>query len=269
MEIAETLMTPADASKLLEANTNNRLLSPRRVNALSACIARGEWIVDGNPVKVSADGVLLDGQHRLAAIVQAKQTVPVLVVTGLPKDSQLVMDSGRSRSFADYLRIRGVSNVSNVAAAIRLLWMYNEGYLASSHGWHTAVAANQQLWALFQARGEDVAAAISATRPVRQHLMVPPSACAVAWLIFVQLDGDDCVDFFAQLGMQRPMEASAVLALARLLSNRERSDTGSVNQQILMALTIKAWNAYRNGDEVKQLMWRRGGSGREKFPVPI
>lgn len=268
MKITETLMTPADASKLLETNTSNRLLSPRRINALSACIARGEWIVDGNPIKVAEDGVLLDGQHRLAAIAQTKQAVPVVLATGLSRESQLVMDSGRSRSFADYLRIRGVGNISNVASAIRLLWMYEEGAMASTGMWRTLSPTNQQLWDLYQHRGTEVEAGISVTRPVRRHVPIAASVATVCWMIFNRIDSDDCEDFCAQLGMQKTVDSSAVLALSRLLSNRERADTGTLNQQIVMALMIKAWNAYRAGDEVQQLKWRRGGAAKEKFPEP-
>lgn len=267
MKIAETLMTPADASKLLEANTSNRLLNPRRVNVLSACIARGEWIVDGNPIKLAEDGTLLDGQHRLAAIVQAKQAVTVALAADLPRESQVVMDSGRSRSFGDYLRIRGVGNISHVAAAIRLLWVYESGAFAMST-WRSLYPTNQQLWELYEHCGSEVQAAISVTRTVRRYVPVPASVLGVCWMIFNRIDADDCDDFFAQLGMQKTVESSPVLALSRLLSNRERTDTGSLNQQILMAFVIKAWNAYRAGDDVQLIKWRRGGSAPEKFPEP-
>ena len=33
-------------------------------------------------------------------------------------------------------------------------------------------------------------------------------------------------------------------------------------------LVIKAWNAYRNGDELRLLRFKPGGANPEKFPMP-
>src|SRR5258708_11331106 len=121
IDVQQVTLTPEDASHLMEKNIGNRLLSPRRVNSLAQSISRGEWLFDGNPIRLTSDGRLLDGQHRLAAIMQAGESVPVLMLHGLEPESQLAIDSGRPRTFSDYLRLRGVAQIHSVAAAVRLL----------------------------------------------------------------------------------------------------------------------------------------------------
>jgi len=32
---------------------------------------------------------------------------------------------------------------------------------------------------------------------------------------------------------------------------------------------LKAWNAWREGREVKILAWKRGGANPERFPIPV
>src|SRR4051794_31155207 len=99
-------VTPAVAADMLAANTKNRTLRRTLVDVYAADMAKGNWQFTGEAVKISTDGVLLDGQHRLEAIVQAGVTVPMLVVRGLPRATQDVMDSGAKRSAADALRLR-------------------------------------------------------------------------------------------------------------------------------------------------------------------
>jgi hypothetical protein len=36
----------------------------------------------------------------------------------------------------------------------------------------------------------------------------------------------------------------------------------------LTALIVKAWNAYRKGEQIFLLHWRRGGARPERFPIP-
>jgi hypothetical protein len=43
---------------------------------------------------------------------------------------------------------------------------------------------------------------------------------------------------------------------------------GQRNARWMTAITIKTWNAFRNGDEIGQLKWRAGGAAPEAFPIP-
>lgn len=67
-------VTPEMAAKLLEHNKWNRPLNDLHVHRIKNQILKGKWQFNGDTIKVSADGDVLDGQHRLWAVIsQGKQ----------------------------------------------------------------------------------------------------------------------------------------------------------------------------------------------------
>src|ERR1700677_3692262 len=135
MKIEEIKMTPALATKLLQKNTMNRNLSQRIVGAYAAAMAAGEWVPDGSPFRIAESGRLLDGQHRLAAIVQSNVTICLVVISGLPDDSQLTMDTGATRTFAHFLQGRGYTDPGTLAATTSALWKWRNGALDYRGDW--------------------------------------------------------------------------------------------------------------------------------------
>jgi len=119
------------AKDMLSRNDQNRLLSRGAVKSWTRCMIRDRWKLTGTPIQIDENGTIVDGQHRLNAIVAyyehcrtnniIPQPVRFLVVSNLDPEVRLVVDSGRKRSAADALGIRGVTNAPVVAAACRWL----------------------------------------------------------------------------------------------------------------------------------------------------
>lgn len=117
MKTEVVLMTPQKAQALMSKNAVfNRELRPSTVSGLADAIRRGEWVVSHQGIAVSKSGVVLDGQHRLCAIVQADMAVPILVTTGVEDDAFKVIDIGLKRSNADVLNVS-----QHLAACARFL----------------------------------------------------------------------------------------------------------------------------------------------------
>lgn len=112
---------PHEARSYLEANTMNRNLNEHHVKRLRQLIADGDWWMNGETVIFANDGTLLDGQHRLSAIVAAGVSVDVLVVRGIDHDAFRTLDGGRTRTTGEVLAIDGEKNANNVAAAVQAL----------------------------------------------------------------------------------------------------------------------------------------------------
>ncbi|QNL30839.1 hypothetical protein SEA_ESTES_151 [Mycobacterium phage Estes] len=102
-------VNPALASAWLEGNKGNRPLNTKHVQMLSNAIQAGRFQYNGDTIRISKEGTLLDGQHRLNAVIEADATVPMLVVFGLDEDVVSSIDQGRPRSVIDILRMRGLS----------------------------------------------------------------------------------------------------------------------------------------------------------------
>lgn len=117
MECKVISMTPALASHYLSNNPSNRPVSPKRVSQFAAMMANGQWALNGETVVISATGRLLDGQHRLAAVLEYGSAVPMLVVTGALDSTFSTIDIGAKRSAGDILAMSGYRNTNILGAA--------------------------------------------------------------------------------------------------------------------------------------------------------
>lgn len=106
-----------------------RPLKESHVERLALAIERGEWMLTPQGIVVATDGGVLDGQHRLHAIVLAEQTVDMFVTYGVSADVFAVLDTGIVRTAADVMRTKGEKNSFHLASAAKLLFCYN-GYRA-------------------------------------------------------------------------------------------------------------------------------------------
>lgn len=91
-------VTPEIANDLLKLNTNNyRKYDNNRVASYSNDMINGKWQTNADPIRISKSGVLLDGQHRLMAIVKSGTTQEMLIVYDVD-DSVSVFDVGMKRT---------------------------------------------------------------------------------------------------------------------------------------------------------------------------
>ena len=105
MELTVETITPKQAEKYLQFNTHNRPLRNSLVMQYAKDMASGNWRLTHQGVAFNCDGTLLDGQHRLSAIVESGATVQMLVARGVDSRNQLVMDDHAKRSAGDALSL--------------------------------------------------------------------------------------------------------------------------------------------------------------------
>ncbi len=125
MKIERMTITPAIAADFLSKNTKNRPLSDKRTHAIANAIRNGEWMLNGDAIRFSESGELIDGQTRLSAIIRAGMPVDSLVIWGLPNESFRTIDiNGSARTAGDVLAISGVKDYRLCAtlAASVLMW---------------------------------------------------------------------------------------------------------------------------------------------------
>ncbi|MCC5828943.1 MAG: hypothetical protein JJU36_05800 [Phycisphaeraceae bacterium] len=88
-------------------NTNNRKVSQKHVERLARDMAEGKWVLTHNGIAFGPDGTLLDGQHRLWAIIESGCTIEMFVYCNMDPKSMMAIDCGKTRSMADILNIAG------------------------------------------------------------------------------------------------------------------------------------------------------------------
>lgn len=116
MKLRVVLMTPTVAQALLDKNhPRNRTPKPGRISMYANDIINDRWQLTHEAVAVDEDGYLIDGQNRLAAIIQANKAAPILLITGVPCKAMLAVDQGLSRTVADIAKVYDESKPSMTA----------------------------------------------------------------------------------------------------------------------------------------------------------
>ena len=121
------------ATEYLKLNhPNNRNLRRDRVRSLANDMNTGNWMQSGDPIRFDTDGHLIDGQHRLAALVTIDAKLPFLVLRGVAPNAIHVIDTGAARRPMDALKIAGHNNTALLAGAARVLYRLKAGPLDGS-----------------------------------------------------------------------------------------------------------------------------------------
>lgn len=79
IEVTLQDVTPEMAAELLARNRNTRRLDPAWVHELSLRILEGSFELRKDGIDLDIEGNLINGQHRLSAIIEAGKTVPIYV----------------------------------------------------------------------------------------------------------------------------------------------------------------------------------------------
>lgn len=111
---------PDVARDWLKSNhPNNRALSKSRVRAYAADMVAGQWHLSDQPISFDEEGRLVNGQHRLEAVILSRKEVNFLVVRGVAKEAMLVIDSGKRRTTDEQFRITGRQWPRGAGATVR------------------------------------------------------------------------------------------------------------------------------------------------------
>lgn len=262
------VVTPEMAEIFLLANERNRNFIHSNTDKLASAMRAGEWEFNGAPIVFDSNGNLVDGQHRLRAVARTQVSVPMLIVRGVkPVKAQDVIDVGAKRSLNSALRIRGYANANALAAAANYAIPLIEKGLPQTSTRKPSIPAAVRFVEANPSLGE-VSAPLA--ERLRHSVALPAGPGAALHFVFSLIDPADALDFFTRATKGEGLyEGDAIFALRQILSPTalaKRSHRHSLPMHVRIAYTIKAWNAYRTGVEVKMLRWAPGGASPERFP---
>lgn len=106
MYFTQKTITPEIATQMLLDNVHNRRLNAKRVQTLMSDMKNGNWTESPQPICFDTQNKLIDGQHRLSAVVRSGVPVVMTIAYDVPRSA--VIDKGLERSTGDALFMRGV-----------------------------------------------------------------------------------------------------------------------------------------------------------------
>lgn len=256
-------LTPELAVELLERNGLNRPLSDPHVHRIARQIKEGKWRFNGDSIKVADTQDILDGQHRLWAVIEAKTPVETVIVYGIERDAFATIDTlRRTRSGSDVLALNGAHrNRKTIAAAITWFLRYRRGVLEQYRAPQNRIE-NSDIEDCYKENGGIVPAA---ERAQKLRRVVNPGLLAFLYYIIVNRNPD------VAERMMRTLEYPSAVGITDpffCLRSYFLADHQKLKEPLMtIALTIKAANAAHRNQSMKVLAWRNQGDRPEPFPV--
>lgn len=237
-------------------------------------MSRSEWELNGDSIRFSETGVLLDGQHRLAAIIKSGVSIETLVVTGLPDSVFDVIDVGARRSAGDVLDIRGYKNYNTVAAAAKMYFVW-EAHGNPFHG--TAPSSRPTIRQIEHVVDEnpglkEAVKLATASRWAKKY--ITPGMGAFCFYVFGQSAYADCVESFygvLDTGIATMKKDAAFLLRDMLMEDKTLAGKRKMSQKYKCALIFKAFKKHATREPSVLLRISIGGPKPEKelFELPM
>jgi hypothetical protein len=274
-------VTSAMARGWLSRNVENQRNKRRLViEDYARDMAADRWQLTGDPIKITPDGNLIDGQMRCQAILQAIEQNPELksvriaVAFNVPPAAMKVIDIGARRSVADALRMEEATNRNHLGTILRRAFTWEQGNLADmrNSAFYPRPTLSELVEFFRQSRNEFIAAT-DRGMDVRDQGVDRASAAGTAYFVLRRLDDNEAKTFFEGMvtgAIGTP--TSPILVLRnRLIRARgdDRADALDLTERLYFYMV--AWNAFRADEPIdrNRLMLPRGGINNANFVRPI
>lgn len=275
MEVETVTPAMAEAWLASAAGLPQRHLTPGRVRQFASAMTRGQWRVTHQGIAIDPDGVLIDGQHRLSAVVLSGVTVQMMVAYDVPRETFDAFDTGQARTTASTLHIAGIVDANATAAAARLILTYDQigETKRSAHSDIRSGATTRDVLNFIESsRGETLRGALPVARSLAQtfNRYGMRSWLAAAVTIIDETAPDAMVreEFLDKMHSGAMLaDQSPILTFRRWLISETgyaRSDR-SYRSPVGVAAYIKTWNAWTMGRDLGVIRMR---VGREEWPIP-
>jgi len=266
-------ITPDMAKKILaHRNKNNRPIRYTHLEKLSDAIEKDEWKVTNQGIAFDADGNLIDGQHRLAAILQTRKTVKMMVATNMDANIFDVVDTGSKRSTGDALDILGSEHGRTVSAALKIYICYQKFPEKAWSGAAIQQPSTSDVIAIYKDRQDEIEALLSVIKKKHRNFKCFSMSLGLVLSILL-LDAGwsdmqiwqfwDCIT----LGANLPPD-SVVLSFRNQLSDPHFRKRHYGTQRYMLNAFIKCFNSYITNESINKFVAPRHDTKMYKIQKP-
>lgn len=264
-ELAAEFLSNEKAPEVGVKGTNRKASAAIVAEYAAAMLRPGEWKLNHQGIAFDEEGTLIDGGHRLRAVIKASETRPDLKVKffvsfGVPADSVSTMDIGKRRLPSDFLTMHGEVNATSLSGVLRAAYCYFHVPWNGVESW-TRYRLTPQPQMEFLDKNPLLRDAVYEGFALKRILK--QSAGGAFWFLAKTIRPDvDVQDFVVGLRSGANLEkGNPILTLRELLLNaRDARRMYEVPEEL--ALTIKAFNRWMAGGRYESLAFRYD----EQFP---
>lgn len=256
------VVTPQMATQLLEHNQLNRPLRDNHVQRIARQIIEGKWKFNGDTIKIADTGDVLDGQHRLWAVIESKRTIETVLVRGVERDAFATIDTIRApRSGGDTLALNGAERYRNImASALGWLIRWNRGVL-ETYREPTNRIENSEIEAYF-AENPRIISAVERAAKLRKVA----NPAIMGFVFYAAFNRNNPLADRMMDTLEDPTGVAISDPFFRLRSYF-LADHHKVKDPIVsIAVCFKSLNAAYRAQKMQSLTWRNQGKSPEAFP---
>lgn len=255
-------LTPEVATELLERNGNNRPLSDAHVSRIANQIRVGKWKFNGDTIKIADTNDILDGQHRLWAVIEAKKPIDTIIVYGIEADAFATIDTLRKpRSGSDILALKGLRLYgTTTSTALQWLLRWQRKCLLDYRAPKNRIE-NSDIEMAFE-NNPAMVQAVQRIMKLRNIANTP----IMGFLYYVI----SCRNPEMAERMVTTLEDPSKIAVSDpffRLRTYFTANTKVKDPIMTIALAIKAANAAKKGLRIERLNWNGHGNRPEPFPT--
>ena len=254
MEIKLISVTPELATQYLAKTQKNRNKKPATIRRYANDMMRGKWLDNtAETIKFNTVGSLIDGQHRLEAVVMSKKTISFWVAFDVPDAAMQVIDTGAIRSAGDALKIAGHNGYSNEIAALARKCIAIEGgneMVLGSKKIKLGAAAVTNADILAYCEQHDLTDHCRFGQKISQQQFIRTLTTSeyqfLHWFLG-RIDRTAAETFLGNLAnLDGLRDGDPIYTLTRRLNQGKDSLTGKMRLHAI----VTAWNAWRRGEKL-------------------
>jgi hypothetical protein len=253
-------VSPELATRWLEGNTHNRTLKQWLVDRFVRDMQADRWQLTHQGIAFDVDEVLIDGQHRLWAVVLSGKTVPMRVFFNEPIETMMAVDTGVSRSNFDVLHLNGeVGEITPIHLATLRAMLAG----ASSHGPRLTVSEESQQMAK---HADAINFGMKHLAFCRFRGVATATIRGIIARAYYAADHAKLIHFcdILKTGTSGDEEDLPILLLWQFLLSNANAGKAEAVRRIRYAKAERALLAYLRGDRIAHLR----AVGSELFPLP-
>lgn len=258
------VITPCFAAWILEVlNTHNRKLRPSVVRRYARDMTAGRWLLTHQGVAFAAGHVLVDGQHRLAAVVESGASVVMRVFLNVPLATQAVVDDMEGRSVADRFNLAGDQRITHTHVAVAAIF-----YGAPRSSIEFSLLTKQERMDFILLHLAAIQFGAGCFPSSKKHITVAPVLGAIARAFACSPSRDDELRMFAHILFHNQTSgdhnADTVLKFRSFLTDSPSSYRGAHGQMVVYQKAQRVIRAYLDGEVLSKCY----GTTTDLFPIP-
>lgn len=256
-------ITPAKAQEYLQTSLGNRPTSNPTVQSYADTMKKGKWMLNGMCIIFDTEGHLIDGHHRLMAVIKAGIPVKFDVARGISADAFTTYDCGRHRTLGQLLAMQGTKHYNMVASiVVANEALEKKGRLFTNNSTSAKIGrgkmTNTEKYDLYRqdAEGFDRVGVIMCR--LRSQCRIVECSWAGGMYYYLThtggYDEDFVLAFFEALFTLDTPDIEVVNQLRKVLT-KDAMAIKKMPIEARWAYIAKAWNYYAAGECPKLLKW--------------